>query len=115
MIYLCTSRFDFEEAEYTFLKEFFSRDKVETANEEQNDSLYIYEFDPISDNKEDGMIVEISNRREDEQPTLSTGNEDQVPEYDIPLPIPKEGNTQVRGFVRSRKRTRQDNDEWEYH
>ncbi|OQD79088.1 hypothetical protein PENSOL_c339G11796, partial [Penicillium solitum] len=37
MMYLCTSRFDFEEAEYTFLKEFFSRDEVETANEEQND------------------------------------------------------------------------------
>ena len=66
MIYLCTSRFNFEEAEYTFLKEFFSRDEVETANEEQNDGLHIYEFDPISDDKEDRMIVEISNRREDE-------------------------------------------------
>ncbi|KAJ5824409.1 hypothetical protein N7447_006749 [Penicillium robsamsonii] len=76
MIYLYTSRFNFEEAEYTFLKEFFSRDKVETANEEQNDSLYICEFNPISDNKEDRIIVEISNRREDKQPTLLTSNED---------------------------------------
>lgn len=115
IIYLYTSRFNFEEAEYIFLKEFFSRDKVETANEEQNNSLYIYKFDPISDNKEDRMIVEISNRREDEQPTLSTSNEDQVPEYNILLPIPKEGNTQVRRFVRSRKRIRQDNDEQEYY
>lgn len=115
MMYLCTSRFDFEEAEYTFLKEFFSRDEVETANEEQNDGLYTCEFDPISDDEEDGMMVEISNRGEAEQPTLSTSNDDQDPECDAPLPIPKEGNTQVRGFVRSRKRTRQDNDEWEYH
>ena len=93
MIYLYISRFDFEEAEYTFLKEFFSRDKVETANKEQNNGLYICEFDPISNNKEDRMMVEISNRGEAEQPTLLTSNNNQDPEYDTPLPIPKEGNT----------------------
>ena len=34
MIYLYISRFNFEEEQYKFLKEFFSREEVEAADEE---------------------------------------------------------------------------------
>ena len=56
MMFLCTSRFDIEEEQHTFLREFFSRDEIEAANEEKDSSANSYDLDPINDTKEDRFI-----------------------------------------------------------
>ena len=37
-MFLCTSNFDLQEEGFTFLKEFFSINKIEAAKEEREDS-----------------------------------------------------------------------------
>ena len=52
-MFLCTSRFDMQEEQFKFLKEFFSHDEIEAVNEERDDSLDQFDLDPISDDEEE--------------------------------------------------------------
>jgi hypothetical protein len=52
MIFLCTTRFDLEQQEAEHLKEYFTRDKIETRREEKDEKLEYIELDEISDTEE---------------------------------------------------------------
>lgn len=89
MMFLCTSRFDIQEEQYTFLQEFFSRDEIEAANEEINSTAATantYDLDPISDTEEDGVIQETGDRDDYEAQQAPISND----ETDPPLPESKE-------------------------
>lgn len=94
-MFLCTSRFDLQEEGLSFLKEFFSLDEIEAAKEEKEDIPDQFELDPISDNEE--------------EETQEESNED---ELDLPL---IESTQARRVSERSRKRPREEDDQWAYH
>lgn len=94
-MFLCTSRFDLQEEGLSFLKEFFSLDEIEAAKEEKEDTPDQFELDPISDNEE--------------EETQEESNED---ELDLPL---IESTQARRVSERSRKRPREEDDQWAYH
>lgn len=94
-MFLCTSRFDLQEEGLSFLKEFFSIDEIEAAKEEREDTPDQFELDPISDNEEE-ETQEESNKAE--------------------LDLPQIESTQARRVSeRSRKRPREEDDQWAYH
>lgn len=94
-MFLCTSRFDLQEEGLSFLKEFFSLDEIEAAKEEKEDIPDQFELDLISDNEE--------------EETQEESNED---ELDLPL---IESTQARRASERSRKRPREEDDQWAYH
>lgn len=107
MIYLYTSKFDIEEEQSAFLKEFFSRDKIKATREEREITPNRVSVDPISDTKEEGNQEEEQDIGEvqiviDDKP-------------DLPLPPTKVGSTQLRASIRARKRIRRDNDQYTYY
>ena len=57
IIFLCTSNFDLQEEGFTFLKEFFSINKIKVAKEEREDSSSLFELNLISDTEEEDTIV----------------------------------------------------------
>jgi hypothetical protein len=102
MMFLCTSRFDFQEESFTFLKEFFSLDEIEAAKEEREDMPNQIELDPISDNEEEG--------------TQEEGNEAQQPvSSSDELDLPVTGTQTRRTSERARKRPREEDNQWSYH
>lgn len=107
MMFLCTSKFDMEEEQFAFLKEFSSRDEIEAVNEEREDTPDQFDFDPISDNEEQDTREQM----EEEDTQQAIISDDEV----NPLPAPKEGNTQLRASVRPRKRVRREDDQFAYY
>lgn len=107
MMFLCTVRFDMQEEQFTFLKEFFSRDEIEAANEEREDSPTQVDIDPISDDEEDTQEQE-EHSKETEHPVVF---DDEA----LPLPTQEEGNTSIRVSVRARKRLRREDDQYTYY
>jgi hypothetical protein len=55
---MCTSKFDVEEEQFTFMKEYLSIQEIEAANEERDTHTQEY-LDPISDNEEDDQVNEV--------------------------------------------------------
>ena len=101
-MFLCTSRFDFQDESFTFLKEFFSLDEIEAAKEEREDMPNQIELDPISDNESEGTQEEGN---EAQQPVSSSD------ELDLPVT-----GTQTRlTSERARKRPREEDNQWSYH
>ncbi|THC87216.1 hypothetical protein EYZ11_013338 [Aspergillus tanneri] len=95
MMFLCTSRFDLEEQEAKFLKEFFSIYEIEAAKEERDEKLEEIEIESISDTEEqedDEAVAVIQDYTEPELP---------------------ENITQTR--VSGRKRKSREDNEFEYH
>jgi hypothetical protein len=103
MMFLCASKFDMEEEQFTFLKDFFSRDEIEASKEERDFTLHQVELDPISDNEDEDQ--------EGEEEVSDDEDEDEV----HALPTSEEANTQIRASVRARKRLRREDDQFVYH
>ena len=99
-MFLCTSRFNIQEEQYAFLQEFFSRGKIEAANEEMDSTANIYNLNPISDTEEDKVMQESGDKNDAQQTHISND------EADPPLPKSEEGSIQMRTLVRARKRLR---------
>lgn len=106
MMFLCTSRFDLQEDSLTFLKEFFTLDEIEAGKEEEREyTPDQFELDPISED-EDQAILEDED--EDEELPLPDNNNTDIEE------LPYTESTQTRR-ASSRKRPRQEDDQWAYH
>jgi hypothetical protein len=107
MMYLCATRFDIDDEQRQFLQSTFSRDEIEAAAEDQEDSPDQLDVDPISDNEEEALDdLENEAEREDEDAPEDTNQS---------LPLPEEANTQIRASVRPRKRQRRDDDQYSYY
>lgn len=137
MMFMCTSKFDVEEEQFTFMKEYLSVQEIEAANEER-DTHTPDDLDPISDNEEDEQVNEVDQRgvvvyeHPPTQPPLPltqgrpprtslvgikrsaqemNGSED---EAEPPLPTPGDGIQVTRYSTRVSKRREEDSD-FEYY
>jgi hypothetical protein len=107
MMFLCTSRFDMQEEQFKFLKEFFSHDEIEAVNEERDDSTDQFDIDPISDDEEEDTQGQEETQR-------SKSPEDHS-EHDSPdLPMIEGVDTQKRTSGRVRKRVRREDSDFLY-
>jgi len=106
-MFSCASKFEVEEEQNTLLKDFFSRDELETAREEEDDRTNEIDIDPISDNEEECSQEEgwEADGGNDLEGALSPG----------PPTLPEVENTQMRASGRARKRTRYEDDQYLYH
>lgn len=109
-MFLCTSKFDMEEEQFAFLKEFSSRDEIEAVNEEREDTPDQFDLDPISDNEEQ----DTKEQRGDEDTQHAIISEQAVISDDEVnlLPAPRE---ELRASVRPRKRVRREDDQFAYY
>lgn len=110
-MFLCVSRFEIDEEQSFFISEFLSQGEIESAKEEKEETPDEFELEPISDNEEQG--TEDEGREED-----GDDFEDEAsprPVIDVSLPVVEDSTTQVRQSVRSRKRPRQEDDQYIYH
>jgi hypothetical protein len=77
MMFLCTTRFDLEQQEAEHLKEYFTRDEIETRREEKDEKLEYIELDEISDTEEQDVGQEEEQHRDDSEPQLPEVNTQQ--------------------------------------
>jgi hAT family C-terminal dimerisation region len=56
MMFMCVSRFDIEKRQLALISELLSEEEKEEANEEK-DTEYLDDLDPISDNEEEDMML----------------------------------------------------------
>jgi len=125
MMYMCTTRFELEDEQLAFIKEYLLSGERETANEEQDAQLLQDNPDPISDNEEDDMVPiqeqpatqEVSQRAfSKRRESVASEPEDETQESalsdDNDLPLP---DTRRRASARSRKRSRRDDDTFTYY
>jgi hypothetical protein len=137
MMFMCTSKFDVEEEQFTFMKEYLSVQEIEAANEER-DTHTPDDLDPISDNEEDDQVNEVDRpgvvvyEHPPTQPPLPltqgrrpraslvgikrsaqemNGSED---EAEPPLPTPGDSTQVTRYSTRVSKRREEDSD-FEYY
>lgn len=122
MMFRCTSKFDIEEHEAMYLKEFISKNEVEAKKEAKEDPDQLV-IEPISDTKEQDSQERADDDPEEEDDDqmgrVEKGEEvirsdHEAEATDPPLPI-SEGNTRIRTSVRARKRARRDDDEFAYY
>lgn len=133
MMYLCTSRFDIESEQYTFIEEYLTAQEIQAVKEKRKtERLDDDVFDLISDTEEDPSAkaqpsqgpsrVALGKRplRDiRDTPLIELGDEDEeVQEDEIPLPdnsnLQDESGTQRRTSGRVPKRSKRDDGEWEY-
>jgi hypothetical protein len=125
MMFMCVSRFDIEEKQLALISELLSEEEKEDANEEK-DTEYLNDLDPISDNEEEDMMLiqeqpttqglsersagkrRRSVRSEVEEEAQEAAQSDEGAE----IPLPKQPNTQQRISGRNRKRTRREDDDF---
>jgi hypothetical protein len=107
MMLRCTSKFDTEEDETVYIKEFLSHNEIEVEKEAKEDGPDELGIEEISDTEEGN---DQGRREEGEE----EGENDETEATEPELPAP-EGNTQVRASVRARKRTRREDDEFTYY
>jgi hypothetical protein len=128
MMSMCTSRFDIESEQLTFVNEYPTAQEIQAAREEQDAYKAVDEFDLISDNEEDApaaispLIQPPSERvlgksqrteaTEDQGPLIELDNEDYQDE--VPLPdnsdLHGESSTQRRTSRRAPKCLKRDED-----
>jgi hypothetical protein len=133
MMYMCTSRFDIESEQLTFVDEYLTAQEIQAAREEQDAHKAVDKFDLLSDNEEDApvaispLIQPPSERAlgkrprteatEHKGPLIELDNEDHQDE--IPLPdnsdLHGESSTQRRTSGRVPKRSKRDEDQFVYH
>ncbi|KAJ5249580.1 hypothetical protein N7524_011896 [Penicillium chrysogenum] len=137
MMFMCTSKFDVEEEQFTVMKKYLSVQEIEAANEER-DTHTPDDLDPISDNEEDDQVNEVDRpgvvvyEHPPTQPPLPltqgrrprasligikrsaqemNGSED---EAEPPLPTPGDSTQVTRYSTRVSKRREEDSD-FEYY
>ena len=126
-MFMCAAKFDVEEKQLAFIKEFLTKEEVEAASEEK-DAQAQDTLDPISDSEEDDVALihvqeqptspvvsqrALGKRRKSVASEPEDEGQESIPsddEAEIPLP-----DTQLRASTRSRKRLRREDDIWEYH
>jgi hypothetical protein len=133
MMFMCTSRFDIESEQLTFVDEYLTAQEIQAAREEEDARKTGDEFNLISDNEEDAPaaisppIQPPSERAlckrprtkvtEDQGPLIELDNEND--EDEIPLPdnsdLHGESSTQRRTSGRVPKRSKRDEDQFVYH
>ena len=131
MMFMCTTRFDVEDKQLAFIKDFQTKEEIETEREETDAQQPNEEFlNPISDDEENdspsdqpGFTIKVSAQRTSSKRRQSTsssdaqqGNEEgpaphvESDDDEAELPLPpiwhEEGNTQVRTSGRPRKRSK---------
>jgi hypothetical protein len=114
MLFMCTSRFDFEDEQRAMINEYLSYKEIQAASEERDTEAS--GFDPISDDEEGGeegsIRIQLPNqapsersqgkRRLSVRSTPEEGNRDNDKDVrDLPLP-----DMQQRTSGRVRKRSR---------
>ncbi|KAB8227109.1 uncharacterized protein BDW43DRAFT_317151 [Aspergillus alliaceus] len=127
-MFMCTSKFDIESEQLTFVDEYLTTQEIQVMNEEKDAGKPGDKFDPISDNEEDApeaispQIQPPSKRALGKRPRteateeqgllIELDNEDD--EDEIPLPDINnqhgESNTQRRTSGRIPKRLKRDED-----
>lgn len=107
----CTSKFDTEEDETVYIKEFLSHNEIEVEKEAKEDGPDELGIEQISDTEE-GDDQGRREEREEEGEEEGENVEAEATEPELPAPG---GNTQVRASVRARKRTRREDDELTYY
>jgi hypothetical protein len=137
MMFMCTSRFEIEEEQLAFVNEYLSNEEIQAGNEERDAQLPENGLDPISDDEEDDSVPEqaqlltkaasqhaLGKRRrsvtsepeneEGEAQELAVETDD---EANLPLPTisPEEITTQIRTSRRIRKRSRREDDVFDYY
>lgn len=125
MMYMCTTKFELEDEQLAFIKEYLLSGERETANEEQDAQLLQDNPNPISNNKEDNMVPiqeqpatqEVSQRAfSKRRKSVASEPEDEAQESalsdDNDLPLP---DTRRRASAISRKRSRRDDDTFTYY
>jgi len=133
MMSMCTSRFDIESEQLTFVDEYLTAQEIQAAREEQDARKAVDEFDLISDNEEDAPAaisppIQPPSERAlgkrprteaigDHRPLIELDNKDYQDE--IPLPdnsdLHCESSTQRRTSGRVPKRSKRDEDQFVYH
>jgi hypothetical protein len=123
MMFRCSSKFDIEEDEAVYLKEFASENELEARKEARADPDQLV-IDQISDteeqddqeggddDQEEGDNYQMGEIEKGEE-VIRSDHEAEAAEP--PLPISKDNNTQIRTSVRARKRTRRDDDGFTYY
>lgn len=133
MMYSCTSRFDIESEQHTFIEEYLTAQEIQAAKEErQTERLDDDVFDLISDTDEDPLTKDPPSQPPSmialgkrplrdirDAPPIELEDEDEDVEVDeIPLPdntnVQSKGGTQRRTSARVPKRSKRDDGEWEY-
>lgn len=133
MMYLCTSRFDIESEQHTFIEEYLTAQEIQAVKEKnKTERLDDDVFDLISDTEEDPSAkaqpshppsrVALGKRplRDiRDTPLIELGDEDEDVQGDeIPLPdnsnLQDKSGTQRRTSGRVPKRSKRDDGEWEY-
>jgi hypothetical protein len=134
---MCTSRFEIEEEQLAFVNEYLSNEEIQAGNEERDAQLPENGLDPISDDEEDDSVPEqaqlltkapsqhaLGKRRrsvtsepeneEGEAQELAVETDD---EANLPLPAisPEEITAQMRTSRRVRKRSRREDDGFDYY
>jgi len=56
-MFMCTSKFEIESEQLTFIDEYLSTQEIQAAREEKDARKLNDEFDPISNNEEDTLAV----------------------------------------------------------
>jgi hypothetical protein len=137
MMFMCTSRFEIEEEQLAFVNEYLSNEEIQAGNEERDAQLPENGLDPISDDEEDDSVPEqaqlltkapsqhaLGKRRrsvtsepeneEGEAQELAVETDD---EANLPLPAisPEEITAQMRTSRRVRKRSRREDDGFDYY
>lgn len=117
MMYMCTTRFEIEEEQLAFIKEYLSGEEIETASEEKSTQGVQDDLYPISDDEENDQTryqgqstVPIAFQGgADKRPRRFSGQAEEEAEEalesedDTDLPLP---DTQPRTSGRARKRSR---------
>lgn len=93
-----------QEEQFKFLKEFYSYDEIEAANEERDDPPDQFHLDPISDDEE-----EDTQGQEEAQRSKSPEDHD-----NLDLPMIEGVDTQIRTSGRVRKRVRHEDSDYLY-
>jgi hypothetical protein len=133
MMFMCTSRFDIESEQLTFVDEYLTAQEIQAAREEKDAHKTGDEFNPISDDEEDAsaaispQIQPPSERAlgkrprtevtEDQGPLIELDNENDEDIISLPdnSDLHGENNTQRRTSGRVPKRLKRDEDQFVYH
>jgi hypothetical protein len=132
MMYLCTSRFDIESEQHTFIEEYLTAQEIQAVKEKnKTERLDDNVFNLISDTEDLSAKSQPSQapsrvalgkrplRDIRDKPLIGLGDEDDDDQVDeIPLPdnsnLQDEGGTQRRTSGRVLKRSKRDDSDWEY-
>ena len=131
MMFMCTTKFEVEEAKLAHLQELLTQQEREAAGEERDAQQTQDSIDPISDNEESSPVNAqlmapseraLGKRRKshdsEQEGEVDHGidGDDDDDDDDYPLPtMPQREGTQIWSSGRNRKKPRREDDDFEYY